>query len=126
LGEGPSKSKWLSYGDCHKSPHIVCTPGGYDAGRSVVLVEDIVSAHKVGQIAPCIPLFGTKVFSSVIPCLRHLNLPIVFWLDKDQEGMMPKRAASLAMVTGLPCSYKVTNDDPKAQSLDKIREICYD
>jgi hypothetical protein len=48
------------------------------------------------------------------------------WLDKDQESFSARRAGSLAMLTGLPVRYVHTVNDPKQNSLDKIREIVYD
>ncbi len=110
--------KWLSYGDCHRAAHVI--QPSVNAGNSLVLVEDLISAHKVGQIAPCIPLFGTKVSSSVIPSLRHYGLPILMWLDKDQDAMMARRAAGLSVLAGLSVSYVSTESDPKCLSLSKI------
>lgn len=114
-GEKPPK-KWFTYGNVHRVPVVY----GADKGRSVVLVEDIVSAHKVGQITECIPLFGTKVSSSVLPCLRYLGKPVIMWLDRDQDSFSSKRAASLSMLTGLTVSYLSTPTDPKQQSLETI------
>jgi hypothetical protein len=112
--------KWFVYGECHKEAHVI----GYETtGRQTVLVEDLISAHKVGQITPCIPLFGTKIFDQVIPTLRHVGLPILMWLDKDQETAAAKRAAWLAMVSGLSVKYVFTDSDPKLLTTSKITEI---
>lgn len=89
-----------------------------------VLCEDIVSAHKIGQVCKAIPLFGTRIFPSMVPTLIKLNLPVVMWLDKDQDSHSSRRAAWLAMVTGLPVKYVSTDKDPKAMSVEQIKEIC--
>lgn len=112
--------KWFAYGNCHANANVF----GWDTdGGKTVLVEDIVSAHKVGQHTPCIPLFGTRVPAPVMTTLRHIGLPILMWLDKDQDVHSARRAAQLAMVTGLPVTYVSTNTDPKCQTISKIGEI---
>lgn len=116
-----SDRKWWAYGDLHQRAHLI-RPEAESLGKTV-LVEDIVSAHKVGQVTECIPLFGTRVFGGVITTLRHIGLPVLMWLDKDQEGAASKRASSLGIVTGLPVHYVFTAQDPKSLSLDKIKEI---
>jgi hypothetical protein len=113
--------KWYVYGDDKKRP-IVFRPTGGES-QQVVLVEDLISAHKVGQVAQAIPLFGTSVWDPVVPILRLLGAPIVMWLDKDQENGARKRATRLSVLTGLPVRYVFTRDDPKLQSLDNIKEI---
>jgi DNA primase len=120
-GHVPTARKWRAWGDCHKTPHIF---GAYSESKEIVLVEDLISANKVAAAGiPAIPLFGTRVFASAIPCLRHVGLPIVLWLDKDQEGTMARKAAGLATMTGLPVRYIVTNDDPKTLPIVKIKEL---
>lgn len=123
IGKEPDKKerKWWVYGEPHRNPHIL---GEDFRAGPVVLVEDLISAHKVGQVATCIPLFGTRVFSSVIPCLRYLNSPIVMWLDSDQMGPVAvERATWLSLMTGLPVRNVFTKQDPKSIPLDKIKEI---
>ena len=62
--------KWYVWGDSHRHCEVV---GRQHDSRSIVLVEDIVSAHKVGQINEAIPLFGTQVPVSY----THLTLPTI-------------------------------------------------
>lgn len=123
LGAGTSEGqkpprKWWTYGDCHNRAHVLG-----QGGPKAVLVEDIISAHKVGQITECIPLFGTQIFAGVVSTLRHIGLPVLMWLDKDQDAMAARKSAWLATVTGLPVSYVSTEADPKCQTLAKIQEI---
>lgn len=118
--ETPAR-KWYTYGAVHEHAHVISPIE--NAIQQVVLVEDIISAHKVGQVAYAIPLFGTKVFDACIPLLRYLNIPIVMWLDKDQEQTMPKKCSWLSAITGLPVKYLVTKDDPKLQSINTIKGL---
>ena len=114
------KRKWWCYGDAHKASHICGTP---ETSGSIVLVEDIVSAHKVGQITSCIPLFGTNIFDSVVSTLRLYKKPVIMWLDKDQQDHARKRAARLAMLTGCEVSYVFSDSDPKELSFEKIKGV---
>lgn len=114
------RRKWYVWGNSHESAHVIDTGATSDC---IVLVEDLISAHKVGQVTPTIPLFGTKVFNAVIPVLRYYQLPIVMWLDKDQEYGAAKRASHLSSVTNLPVRYVFTEKDPKALSLQDIKEV---
>lgn len=117
---GPdNKRKWYGYGNIHKQPHVISPVE--NAIQKSVLVEDIVSAHKVGTVAYSIPLFGTKVFDGCIPILRFLAMPIVLWLDKDQEQTMYKKCTWLQAVTGLPVTYVSTPNDPKDCTLTSIK-----
>ena len=113
--------KWWAYGNCHNRAHLIA-PTAESLGKTV-LVEDLISAHKVGQITECIPLFGVRAFDSVIRTIRHIGLPVLMWLDKDQEHLAPRRASSLSLITGLECTYVHTAQDPKSLSLEKIKEI---
>lgn len=122
--ETNKERKWYAYGNVHTRPEII---GDYTTNGSklVCLVEDVVSAHKVGQCSTTIPLFGTQISPPLIPCLRHIGLPVVMWLDKDQDGAAARRATSLSLLTGLRVSYISTENDPKEKSLDFIREKLY-
>ncbi len=112
--------KWHFWGDGHKTPHVL---GDYLQSKRVVLVEDIVSAHKVGKVSSSICLFGTNIFPGCIPVLRHIGLPITIWLDQDQQGTVQKKAANLSVLTGLPVSYTFTELDPKCLSFEQIEKV---
>jgi hypothetical protein len=118
-GEG-NQRKWFAYGDCHQTAHVFGDPF---SAQEVVLVEDLISAHKVGSVGCAIPLFGTKIFEAVFPVLRHLKLPVVIWLDKDQEQTLSKKAYSLASLTGLQVTYLTTEQDPKCLSTTSIQNL---
>ena len=117
--------KWYVWGDSHKHCERIGEGRSSDkSGRSsVVLVEDIVSAHKVGQVTETIPLFGTRVFEDVQYYLMTINSPIKLWLDKDQEGRVAKVAAWLQGLTENPVDVIITDNDPKTYSTDQIKEI---
>lgn len=117
---GGSRRKWFAYGDMHKTAHVFGTP---ETSECIVLVEDIVSAHKVSQVAACIPLFGTNIFQSVISVLRLYRKPVILWLDNDQKQYLIKRSNRLSVLTGCEVNYRITEKDPKAYSINQIEEI---
>lgn len=116
--ENRERRKWRVWGNDKQRPCIF----GEASSGPVVLVEDLISAHKVGQVAQAIPLFGTHIWDALVPVLRHLGAPIVMWLDKDQESEARKRATRLTILTGLPVRYVFTKDDPKLLPLNIIQE----
>jgi hypothetical protein len=117
------KRKWFVWGNSHDKAHVI---GDDFKSGPVVLVEDIVSAHKVGQVATCIPVFGTRVFAGIVLALRHLGQPVIMWLDEDQRGAATGRATWLSLMTGLPVQYVFTKRDPKELSLEVIKATVND
>jgi hypothetical protein len=112
--------KWFVWGECHRFPHVF---GSYTDAKQIILVEDVISAHKISHISPALCLFGTSISPPAVPCLRHIGLPILLWLDKDQEGTLQKKCQRLETLTNCKTSYIVTDKDPKEQSFEKIKEL---
>lgn len=113
--------KWYAYGDPHKHCEVLHPDSG--PGETVVLVEDIVSAHKVGRETTCIPLFGTQIHKPHLYYLMNQNKPIRIWLDKDQEHNVHKMTLHLQSMVDVPVSVIITEDDPKWQSFETIRKL---
>lgn len=121
-GNHASRRKWYVWGDSHKHCEIV-TPPDSGPDKTVVLVEDLISAHKVGQVTTAIPLFGTVVHPCHLYYLMQQNKPIVLWLDKDQEQNVQKTALRLQSLVDVPVRVVITDDDPKKLSFDVIKEL---
>lgn len=117
--------KWYVWGDSHRhceaiSYSSVCEPTG-----TVVLVEDLISAHKVATSVPsvvAVPLFGTQVHKPHLYYLMQENKPVVLWLDKDQQGTIMRKAMGLQALLNVPVSVAVTDKDPKELSIKEISE----
>ena len=107
--------KWYVWGDCHK--HV--EPIG--EGSTIILVEDLISAHKVGQLTTCIPLFGANIFNAAIYYLLAENKPVKIWLDKDQEGLVKKKANRLSSIIQQSVDIIITDKDPKCYDLNTIQ-----
>ena len=115
------RMKWRAFGDPHKHVEIIRTQ---DNPTAIVLVEDIISAHKVAQLnVAAMPLFGSKLHNPHIYYLTQQELPIIIWLDKDQAQYTPHMAARLQNITGLPVSIITTEKDPKSVSFDEMKGL---
>lgn len=117
------RRKWYVWGDSHRH----CESIGQ--GERIVLVEDLISAHKIvasTQESPApviaIPLFGVEIHPCHLYYLRHEGKPVVLWLDKDQQGSVMKKANQLSVLTGLPVRTISTVKDPKSLTAEEIGE----
>jgi hypothetical protein len=111
--------KWYVWGDSHKHCHVV----GQGRGTSTLLVEDLISAHKVGEVTEAIPLFGTTIHPCHLYYLMTNNRPVVLWLDKDQELHVKKKALQLESLIDKSVKIITTDKDPKALSFTQIKEL---
>jgi hypothetical protein len=109
------KRKWYLYGDNRNHCEVIGNPT-----ENIVLVEDIVSAHKVGQVTQCIPLFGTNYNDAIIYFLMTQHKKVIMWLDNDQAGLVNSRAARLQSLTQCQVSVMTTDRDPKCYSIQDI------
>ena len=112
---GDKPKKWYVWGDCHKHCEVIGT------GEKVILVEDLISAHKVAQVTQAIPLFGTKIHKPHLYYLLNTDQDIILWLDKDQEFNSRKTAIRLQSLINKEVKVITTDKDPKCLSLDKIQ-----
>lgn len=87
----------------------------------VVLTEDIVSAIRVGEVAPAISLLGTKITTAQAGYISKYDR-VVIWLDSDKAGRVGAanigRTLSLLTETTNIC----TTDDPKLLTKQQITE----
>lgn len=111
--------KWKFYGDGH---HYVETLSR-EVPKDVVLVEDVISAHKVAQDSPCLCLFGTNIHDLAVKELQALNRPVKLWLDADQYPLLLKKINRLQSFLMHPVRYVYTERDPKLHSADEIKEL---
>jgi hypothetical protein len=116
------RRKWYVWGNSHSHCEIV----NEGCASPITLVEDLISAHKVGQVATAIPLFGTAIHPCHLWYLQTAKRSIVLWLDKDQEQSVKKQATWLQLMTSVPVSIKITDDDPKKYSINQIKDLLKD
>lgn len=92
-----------------------------DADNSlVVVVEDILSANRVGKFVPTVSLMGTKISTWQAEQLTRYD-NVVTWLDPDKAGITGAKA--IRSLTGLARpTFNITSElDPKLLS-DKLIE----
>lgn len=113
----PGSKKWYVWGDCHK--HVEVVAGNINS--PVVLVEDLISAHKVALAGfTCIPLFGTHVHNAFIYYLLTTDKPIYIWLDNDQAFNVKKQVLRLSSIIPQTINIVNTEKDPKCLSFENI------
>lgn len=88
----------------------------------VVVVEDIMSAIRVGETTLTISLLGTKADTSQINTLSRFS-EVVTWLDSDKAGRNGSK--TIRQAVGLLTHTKdlVTELDPKSYSNQQIETI---
>jgi hypothetical protein len=116
-----NRRKWYVWGDSHKHAEVIRgESAGFDG--TVVLVEDLISAHKVGQVAESIPLFGTNTYPCHLWHLKNSADKVVLWLDQDQADGLAKKANRISTLVGVPVLPLTTKLDPKSLSFKEIKE----
>jgi hypothetical protein len=87
-----------------------------------VLVEDVLSMMKVGEVVKCYTLMGTSLSSSAIGELLRFD-EVLVWLDPDGPGQTASRKV-WKRLSGLVKVRTVHSDrDPKYLSKEKIRRV---
>lgn len=95
--------------------------GSLQADRLVV-VEDPVSAMRVGKFVDSMPLLGSHLASARLIALAKLYTCITFWLDSDkykEARAMEQRAKFM----GLSARTIYTAEDPKAYDDQQLQEF---
>ena len=121
-GDGP-KTIWKGQAK-EDVIHII----GWPVRETLVLVEDILSAIKVGRTHATLCLFGSHVSDHLLWRLRKLlepHLDLTMWLDSDKLGTSLK-TAQRASGMGFTTRVIHTDLDPKAYPDHHIKEIILD
>ena len=119
FGDNKDHPKWVGYGINDSLIHIV----GNVSSTSIILVEDIISAVKVGHITPTHCLFGSNISLKRLATLKLLGYnEVIIWLDWDKKEYAI-RAAQLAQSIGLQSRVIHTKLDPKEYSYEEINSF---
>lgn len=140
VGTETGHKKWYVWGDSHRHAEVVSprndprTSESHSSGMvgegnlaisTTVLVEDLLSAHKIAAAGyTAIPLFGTQIHK---PHLYYLMQQpegsiTVLWLDKDQQGTIARKALGLQALLGQCVKTVSTDKDPKELTIKEINE----
>jgi hypothetical protein len=125
FGSDKDHPKWVGYGINENLLHIMgsrlCPPLHSTTCHSLVLVEDIISAIKVGHITPTLCLFGSNISLKRLATLKQLGYnKIIIWLDWDKKEYAIN-ASRLAQSIGLQTHVIHTQLDPKEYSIEEIK-----
>jgi hypothetical protein len=117
-----AKTKYFISGEIHADICLL-NPFNFNSSlstKTVVLVEDYISAIRVSSHYPCMPLFGcTCTLNTLTELLKHFNKLIV-WLDSDKLDNARKIAQNASMM-GFDSRVCYTSLDPKAYSNEEIK-----
>lgn len=89
----PSK-RFITGGD-KNTPFLIMSEKCIHNADTIVLVEDFISAIRVGEHANVLCLWGVHVNNVMSKLLANLNMNIVIWLDPDEAG---KKAANELLI----------------------------
>lgn len=121
FGDNPKHPKWVSYGINENLIHIVSSRMELSNNRCLVLVEDIISAMKVGHITPTLCLFGSNISLKRLATLKLLGYnEVIIWLDWDKKEYAIE-AAGRAQSIGLNSKVIHTKLDPKDYNFEEIK-----
>jgi hypothetical protein len=88
----------------------------------VVVVEDIMSAIRVGVTHKALSLLGTKADTTHVNTLSEYS-EVTTWLDSDKAGRRGSATIRQAVSMLTSTSNILTSEDPKAYSDQQIKEI---
>lgn len=118
-----SRSKNFTSGDVNECLHV------YDVGRPdakgstvLVIVEDPVSALRIGALQPAMPLLGSHLAAARLNAVAKLYTSLVFWLDSDKLKEA-RSMAERAKYMGLSTRVIYTDLDPKCYTDNELVEI---
>lgn len=96
----------------------------YTEKQELVIVEDILSAIKVGKVTNTVSLLGSYIPDSFYELCSDFS-KIWIWLDRDKLRSSIKYANKLRLKTSKQVKVVVVDKDPKEYSVEEIKEILY-
>lgn len=122
LGEGVDNPKYFSFGRMDEIFNYIGLQ--FVEGSGIIVVEDMLSAIKIGRIACALPLFGSHV-----PPIKRRNMMfqsgrLTLWLDYDKAATSYTMANEIRLL-GYETRSVITTKDPKELNDDEIEEIVY-
>jgi DNA primase len=97
----------------------------YHKKNTLVIVEDILSAIKVGTVADAVSILGTNLTDARLDKIRTSGYKtIIIWLDSDAPGQAGAKLAKLKLqMVGLYPQIYTNEKDPKELSRDYIERV---
>ena len=124
FGNNKDHPKYLTYGN--KNHITICDdnkdPEGMPSFDMVCIVEDKVSAIKVGRLMPAVPLYGSTLSLEHATRLGKVFKLAYLWLDHDKYRESLKQARMMSFLFQHGIQVKTKDLDPKAYDLRTIGE----
>lgn len=124
LGNNPDEKKWLTFGKVDKEIDIF-NSSKKSLEHGIILVEDIISAIKVGKLFPTSCLFGCTPNNHRLLKYKQITSSVIFWLDSNMHAQSVK-LANRAIILGMNGKNILEDKDPKNFSLKEIERILID
>lgn len=99
--------------------NVVFTSGVGNNGDCVCIVEDILSAIKVGRVVRGLALLGSP--PSLPPIIQYLGGDVKIWLDKDKLKTGIRYRDQLQLM-GYESQVIITQQDPKAYTTEEVQQ----
>jgi DNA primase/Zn ribbon nucleic-acid-binding protein len=113
------QAKWELRGQKSEIIHLIGAPEKGDI-PAVVLVEDIISAIKVGRFMTAMPMFGTNISREQMARLLRITPKLLVWLDPDANDVGSNVCATAASY-GFEVRSIIAPYDPKECSDELIQ-----
>jgi Zn ribbon nucleic-acid-binding protein len=94
----------------------------YEQQDTVVVVEDILSAIRVGRHLPCLPLMGTNIPPKTLKTLSERFDCLVVWLDPDKKKEAVKLRTSVSALFS-NVGAVLSDKDPKEYPDPEIKNL---
>lgn len=91
---------------------------------TICIVEDIISAVKVGRACDSIALLGSYIPMNLIRYIVHYD-QILIWLDYDKQKESIQFSKRLRELTGKDIRCIITEQDPKMYSTEEIEKYVF-
>ncbi len=114
-----SEKKYLTYGKPSDILHILM-PEDDLLSKTVILVEDLISAIRVADYLPAMPLWGSDIPLKTIKRLASRFEVVGVWLDPDMKLKAVKDVLRISQY--VPAFFIESGMDPKMYNLAQIKE----
>lgn len=106
------------------NPKVANPPAAeFGIGSCIVLVEDYLSAWKVGKVTEAWGLLGTQLKAEAMSKLLVAGKPVVTWLDPDKAGITKASVMRRALrAYGVRVIDVLSRRDPKLLSTTAIEQ----
>jgi len=121
VGKDESMEKYVNQKQVGREDTYFRNEPRVTSGR-IVMVEDILSAIKVGRVSNCIGLLYAYVPDALVVKLRERYDEIVIWLDPD-KSLYTLRVLKRLRAFGLPVRRVYSPKDPKYYNEEEIESF---